>query len=81
LGLCQGLLQGYQRQQSLKTIECKSVYEMLVVIELIFMAFWLQNNNIVQALQLEKLITWLEKHKSRINDLIRVAGDPAGAGG
>jgi len=76
LGLCQGLLQGYQRQQSLKTIECKSVYEMLVAIELIFMAFWLQNNNIVQALQLEKLITWLEKHKSGINGLTRVSGDP-----
>jgi len=71
LELCQSLLQGYQRQQSLKAIECKCVYEILVAIELIFIAFWLQNNHLAQALQLEKLIAWLEKHKSAINGLNR----------
>jgi len=69
LALFQTLLQGYQEYRSLSHEELKSIFETVIGIELIFLAFWLDKGNNELVKQTERLLIWLENNKNAIKGL------------
>jgi Ser/Thr protein kinase RdoA (MazF antagonist) len=67
--LFHSLLSGYQELCSLTPREHKSIYAVMIGIELIFLAFWVDNNNIKFTKQTENLLFWLENNKGSLKNL------------
>jgi len=68
-GLFHALLCGYQEHQALTVWERACIYEMLVAIQVIFLAYWLTQDNVAEAVHIGELLAWLKEHKGILESL------------
>ncbi len=62
----QAMIKGYQSRQPLAAIERQHLFEMLLAIELIFLAYWEEQGNPAGVQEIRTLVQWLLDHQQQI---------------